>query len=96
MLELLLCMVKDTRECTKNQKEKREKNYLRLLMKLGEELWSGRREERASVKEGERRQTHMCSFSQCNKLPSKIFPWHVPADSFRLLLNKAYVGHTTI
>lgn len=46
------------------------------------------REERGSVKKGERRQTHMCSFSRCTKLPLKIFSWNGPADPFTFMSNK--------
>jgi len=57
--------------------------------------WGGRvgRKE-AVLRKGERRQTHMRSFSQSTKLPSKIFPWHGPADPFNSCQTKAIQSMT--
>lgn len=52
--------------------------------------WGGRVGKKEVVlREGERRQTLMCSFSWCTKLPVKIFSWNGPADPFTFMSNKS-------
>jgi hypothetical protein len=48
----------------------------------------------AVLRKGERRQTHMRSFSQCTKLPSKKFSWHGPADPSNSCQTKAIQSMT--
>ena len=56
--------------------------------------WWGRvGKKEAVLRRGERRQTHMRSFSRCTKLPSKILPWYGPADPFTYMSNKSFPKH---